>query len=64
MAILDLGPSFEQTWYRCTRQCYITKFQKSVPGGSEEEDFHIFLCISMVRTLDPWPGHLESGTLV
>ena len=22
-----LGPSFEQTWYRCTRQCYIPNFK-------------------------------------
>ena len=22
-----LGPSFEQTWYRTTRQCYISNFK-------------------------------------
>ena len=30
-----------------------TKFQASVPSGSEEEDFLIFLFISMVQIQDP-----------
>ena len=30
-----------------------TKFQASGPSGSEEEDFLIFLCISMVQIQDP-----------
>ena len=34
------------------------KFQASEPRGSEEENFSIFLCISMVRTYDPWRCHL------
>ena len=37
-----LGPSFEQTWYRTTMQCYIPNFKHSKPNSSEEEHFLIF----------------------
>ena len=40
------------------------KFQASEPSGSDEEFKYFFLCISMVRTLDPLArDHLEPWDL-
>ena len=45
-----LGPSFEQTWKKCTRQCYISNFKHLGQVVLKKIFLNIFLCISMVQT--------------
>ena len=43
-----LGPSFEQTWLRTTRQCYIPNVKHLSQMVLKKKIFEYFLCISMV----------------
>ena len=56
-----LGPSFEQTWYRCTRQCYIPNF-KHLSQVILKKIFQYFYMFFYGSNLGP-PGQTQSWTL-
>ena len=60
-----LGLSFELTWYRTTRQCYIPNFMHLSQVVLKKKIFYIFLCSSMFEPRTPWPGAiLDPGIFV
>ena len=62
---LILRPWFEQSWYKTTWQRYISNFKRLTKVVLKKKFFFIFLCISMVRTLDSLAAAiLDSGTFV
>ena len=59
-----LGPSFEQTWYRCTRQCYIPNFKHLSQVVLKKKIFQYISVHFYDSNLGPLvQGHLEPWDL-
>ena len=57
-----LGPSFEQTWYMCTRQCYIPNFKHLSQVVLKKKIYKYFYMYFYGSNLGP-PGQSPSWTL-
>ena len=55
-----LRPSFDQTWLKTTRQCYlpVLLFKHLGQVVLRSNFLIIFLCISIIQTEDPWGGSI------
>ena len=51
--VLTPGASYEQTWYRFTRRCYIPNIKALSLPVSESKIFEVFLPCSYVLTCEP-----------
>ena len=59
-----LGPSFEQTWYRCSRQCYIPNFKHMGQVVLKKKSFQYISVHFHGSNLGPLAlGHLGSWDL-
>ena len=52
--ILSQRASYDRTWQRCTRKCYIPNIKVPCLSVSERKNFEVGLPCSYVPSCDPW----------